>query len=176
MAPPKRAQPRNSWISAPTWALIDRWVMLHQQGMQTKQLSCLIGWQIASSLKGDSQQQAAGMAENIERHLVGGEMEEAWRCLKGWIKPHPKQPPQQAQCCLLPRLPNVSPCTGRSSLQGNPSISMLTRPTFRIAPSVTGSCGQLFGEFKTDIPRGVQIAGRAHQGAALQYHVQGGGE
>ena len=43
MAPPKRAQPRNSWISAPTWALINKRAMLRQQGKLLQQALHLIG-------------------------------------------------------------------------------------------------------------------------------------
>jgi hypothetical protein len=43
VAPPKRSQPRNSWISAPTWRLIDRRAVLRQQGKLTKWMSRLLG-------------------------------------------------------------------------------------------------------------------------------------
>jgi hypothetical protein len=56
MAPPKWAQPRNSWISAPTWVLIDKKAMLRQQGKLLKQMSHLIGWQIVTGLRGDRRQ------------------------------------------------------------------------------------------------------------------------
>ena len=51
LAPPKRAQPRNSWISAPTWGLIDRRAMLQRQGKLLKRMSRLLGLQIASGLR-----------------------------------------------------------------------------------------------------------------------------
>ena len=86
VAPPKRAQPRNSWISAPTWGLIDRRATLRQQGKLSKRMSCLLGRQIASALKGDRQQRAVDVAETIEGLLASGETKEAWRCLKGWYK------------------------------------------------------------------------------------------
>ena len=53
VAAPKRAQPRNSWISAPTWGLIDRKAMLRRQGKLSKRMSRLLGRQIASGLRGD---------------------------------------------------------------------------------------------------------------------------
>jgi hypothetical protein len=86
VAPPKRAQPRNSWISAPTWALIDRRETLRQQGKLLKRMTCLLGRQIASGLKGDRQQRAADIAGNIEGLLASRETKEGWRCLKGWYK------------------------------------------------------------------------------------------
>ena len=86
MAPPKRAQPRNSWISAPTWGLIDRRASLRKHGKLSRRMSRLLGRQIASALKRDRQQRAADVAENIDGLLAGGETKEAWRCLKGWYK------------------------------------------------------------------------------------------
>ncbi len=86
VAPPKRAQLRNSWISAPTWGLINRRAMLRGQGKLSKRMSRLLGRKIASGLKGDRQQQAADVAGNIEGLLASGETKEAWWCLKGWYK------------------------------------------------------------------------------------------
>jgi hypothetical protein len=86
VAPPKRAQPRNSWISAPTWGLIERRAVLRQQGKLSKRMSRLLGQRIASGLKGDRRQRAADVAENIEGLLASGETKEAWRCLKGWLQ------------------------------------------------------------------------------------------
>ncbi len=77
VAPPKRTQPRNSWISAPTWALIDKRAALRQQGKLSQQTSRLIGRQIKAGLSGGRQQHAATAAENIEIHLAGGETKEA---------------------------------------------------------------------------------------------------
>jgi hypothetical protein len=69
VAPPKRAQPHNPWISAPTWVLIDRRAMLRRQG------SCRSGCLVFSV--GDRQQQAANVAGNIEGLLVSNETKEA---------------------------------------------------------------------------------------------------
>jgi hypothetical protein len=81
---PKRTQPCNSWISAPTWALINKRATLRQQGKLPQWASHLIGQQIADGLKGDRQQQTASVVETIEGHLASREMKEARRCLKGW--------------------------------------------------------------------------------------------
>jgi hypothetical protein len=110
VAPPKQAQPCNSWISAPTWALIDKRAMLRQQGKLPQQTSCLIGRQINAGLKGNQKQHAATFVENIEGHLAGGETKEAWQCLKGWYKAASKRAPtaspvllaaQTAECVAL---------------------------------------------------------------------------
>ena len=100
VAPPKRAQPRNSWISAPTWELIDRRATLRQQGKLSKRMSRLLGRRIASGLKGDRQQRAANVAGDIERLLASGETKEAWRCLKGWYKAASDAAPAASQLSL----------------------------------------------------------------------------
>ena len=100
VAPPKRAQPRNSWISAPTWELIDRRATLRQQGKLSKRMSRLLGRRIASGLKGDRRQRAADMAGNIKGLLAGGETKEAWRCLKGWYKAASDAAPAASQLSL----------------------------------------------------------------------------
>jgi hypothetical protein len=100
VAPPKRAQPRNSWISAPTWGLIDRRAMLRRQGKLSKWMSRLLGRQIASGLKGDRQQQAADGVGNIEGLLASRETREAWRCLKGWYKATTDTAPAVSQLSL----------------------------------------------------------------------------
>jgi hypothetical protein len=66
VAPSKQAQPRASWISAPTWALINKRAMLQQQGKLLQQTSYLIGRQINAGLKGNQKQHAATAAKNIE--------------------------------------------------------------------------------------------------------------
>jgi hypothetical protein len=86
VAPPKMAQPRNSWISAPTWALINRRATLRQQGKLSKRMTRLLGHQITSGLKGDKRQRAANVAGDIEGLLASGETKEEWQCLKGWYK------------------------------------------------------------------------------------------
>ncbi len=78
VAPPKQAQPCNSWISAPTWALIYKRAMLPQQEKLPQWMSHLIRRQINAGLKGDQKQRAATVAENIKGHLVGRETKEAW--------------------------------------------------------------------------------------------------
>ena len=125
VAPPKRAQPRNSWISAPTWGLINRRAMLRRQGKLSKRMSRLLGWRMVSGLRGDRQQQAAYVAGNIEGLLASGETKEAWQCLKGWYKATTNTAPAASQ--LPPRLPNALTCTGKSPLRGTPFRSTSTK-------------------------------------------------
>ncbi len=95
VASPKWAQPHNSWISAPTWGLIDRRAMLRRQGELSKRMSRLLGRQIASGLRGDRRQQAADVAGNIEGLLASRETKEAWWCLKGLVQSHYRH----SACC-----------------------------------------------------------------------------
>jgi hypothetical protein len=76
VALPTRAQPCNQWISAPTWAFIDKRAALRQQGKLSQQAAHLIGRQIAAGLKGDRAQRAAAAAEKIKEHLAAGEPKE----------------------------------------------------------------------------------------------------
>jgi hypothetical protein len=100
VAPPKMAQPRNSWISAPMWGLIDRRAVLRQQEILSKRMSCLLGWRIASGLKGDRWQHAADVAGNIKGLLASRETKEAWWCLKGWYKASSDASPAASQLSL----------------------------------------------------------------------------
>jgi hypothetical protein len=86
VAPPTRAQPRNQWISAPTWALINKRAALQQQGKLSKQAAHCIGRQITSGLKGEHAKQVAMAVEIIKGHQMAGEPKEAWQSLKGWYK------------------------------------------------------------------------------------------
>jgi hypothetical protein len=61
VAPPTWAQPRNQWILAPTWVLINKRATLRQQGKLLQQAAHLIGSQITTGLKGDHGKQAAGV-------------------------------------------------------------------------------------------------------------------
>ncbi len=100
VVPPKQTQLRNSWISAPTWAQIDKRAALWQQGKLLQQTSCLIGRQIKAGLSGNRRQRAVTVVENIEMDLAGEETNEAWRCLKGWYRTASKQAPTASPMLL----------------------------------------------------------------------------
>ena len=74
--------------------------MLRRQGKLSKRMSCLLGWQIASGLRGDRQQRAANVAGNIKGLLASGETKEVWRCLKGWYKATTNTAPAASQPSL----------------------------------------------------------------------------
>jgi hypothetical protein len=120
VAPPKQAQLRNSWISAPTWALINKRAMLRQQGKLPQQVLRLIGQQIAAGLKGDRRQRAADVAEAINKHLAGGETKEAWGCLKGWYKTASKSAPAASPMLLATQTAERAALYGRVPSPGEP--------------------------------------------------------
>jgi hypothetical protein len=134
------------------WALINKRAMLRQQGKLPQQALHLIGQQITAGLKGDRRQRAADVAEAIDKHLAGRETKEAWRCLKGWYKTASKSAPAASPMSLAAQTAKCVVLYGRVFLpQGSPTPSTLTKPTFRMDPLETGNCGQLFGDFKTDV-------------------------
>jgi hypothetical protein len=120
VAPPKRTQPRNSWISAPTWALTDKRAALRQQGKLLQQTSCLIGRQIKAGLSGNRRQRAATAAENIEMHLAGGETKEAWRCLKGRYRAASERAPAASHVSLATQTAERVALYGRVPSPGEP--------------------------------------------------------
>jgi hypothetical protein len=139
VAPPKRAQPRNSLISAPMWALIDRRATLRQQGKLSKRMTHLLGREIASGLKGDRRQRAADVAGNIEGLLASGETKEAWQCLKGWYKAASDTAPAASPMSLAAQTDERVDLYRKVPPRGTPFRFMSTRPTFQMAPQVTGS-------------------------------------
>jgi hypothetical protein len=120
MALPTRAQPRNQWISAPTWALIDKRAALRQQGKLLQQATCLIGRQIATGLKGDRAKRAVAAMEKIKGHLAAGEPKEVWRSLKGWYKAITDRAPKVSKMSLAAQTAKRVPPYGRVASKGDP--------------------------------------------------------
>jgi hypothetical protein len=120
MAPPSWAQPRNQWISAPTWALIDKRAALQQQGKLLQQATHLIGRQIATGLKGDREKRAAAAAEKIEGYLVAGEPKEAWGSLRGWYQAITNCAPKASKMSLAAQTAKRVALYGRVASKGDP--------------------------------------------------------
>jgi hypothetical protein len=119
VAPPTRTQPRNQWISAPTWAFIDKRAVLQQQGKLSQQAAHLIGRQIATGLKGDCAQRAAAAAEKSEEHLAAGEPKEAWRSLKCWYKAATDRTPKVSKMSLAAQTAKRIALYGRVASKGD---------------------------------------------------------
>jgi hypothetical protein len=120
MVPPTRAQPRNQWISAPTWALIDKRVALQQQGKLSHQATCLTGRQIAAELKGDCAKCAVAAKEKIKGHLVAGEPKEAWQSLRGWYQAVTHCTPKASKMSLATQTAEHVALYGRVASKGDP--------------------------------------------------------
>ena len=93
-APPKRERKENVWIQPATWALIDTRAALRKEGKLTQQSSRTHNRRIKAALKEDRRKRAADVAETIELKLAEGEMQEAWRLLKGWYRSAEDRPPK----------------------------------------------------------------------------------
>jgi hypothetical protein len=119
-APPLRAQSCNQWISAPTWALIDKRAAMRQQGKLMQQAACLIGRQITAGLKGDRATWAAVAAEKIEGHLVTGELKEAWWSLKGWYKATTDRAPKASKMSLAAQTAKRVALYRKAASKGDP--------------------------------------------------------
>ena len=121
VAPPTHAQPRNQQISAPTWALIKKRVVLRQQGKLLQQTTHLFRRQIAAGLKGDCAKHTAAAAEKIEGHLAAEEpTKEEWQSLKGWYKAATDCTPKANKMSLAVQTAERIALYGRVSSKGDP--------------------------------------------------------
>ncbi len=120
VALPTRAQPRNQWISNPTWAIINKRAILQQQGKLSQKAAHLIGRQITAGLKGDCAKQAAVAVEKIEGHLVAKEPKKAWWSLKGWYKAATNCAPKASKMSLATQTAIRIALYGRVASQGDP--------------------------------------------------------
>jgi hypothetical protein len=120
MAPPTQAQPCNRWISAPTWALINKRAALQQQGKLLQQATHLIGRQIAARLKGDHAKRAVAAAEKIKGHLAAEEPKEAWRSLRGWYQAVTNCAPKASKMSLAAQTAECVTLYGRVASKEDP--------------------------------------------------------
>jgi hypothetical protein len=175
MVLPMPAQPRNSWISTPTWVNINKRAMLRQQGKLPKQASRCTGRQIAARLKGDRQHQAADVAANIKMHLVGRETKELWRCLKGWYKTASESTPAASPMLLTAQTAKrVNLYRRAPPPRGTSPYSHCQGRHSGWPPQQRGVVVSCLGTSKWACRGGIWTAGRAHQSVAPQCHAQGG--
>jgi hypothetical protein len=80
---PKRQQ-GNDWISDKMWNIISHRTMLHRTGRLCQTAACKMQWEIWTSLKTDCAARTAQVGAAIEAKLAGGDVQEAFQCLKGW--------------------------------------------------------------------------------------------
>jgi hypothetical protein len=82
---PKK-QPWNNWISEETWWLIAHRVMLRRAGRLCQTGGRRLHHQIGAALRNDRRDQTARVGEIIVTELAGGNVQEAFRHLKGWYR------------------------------------------------------------------------------------------
>jgi hypothetical protein len=83
-APTKRKQ--NDWISEESWRLIAHWAMLRHTGRLCQAGGRRLHHQIGASLRKDQADRTAHVGALIELELAGGNVQEAFRHLKGWYR------------------------------------------------------------------------------------------
>ena len=81
-----RERPRASWISAATWKLVDKRTALRREDNLPQAAARVLGRAIKASLKEDRKKRAEKAATEVEGYLAAGELQEAWRTLKGWYR------------------------------------------------------------------------------------------
>ena len=81
--PPPRQRRENNWIQPATWAMVDARAGMRKQGLLTQQSTRKLGRQIKAALNKDRGKRVANVAGEIEAKLAAGEMQEAWKLLKG---------------------------------------------------------------------------------------------
>jgi hypothetical protein len=82
---PKK-RPWNDWISEETWRLIAHQVMLRRAGRLCQTGGRRLHRQIGAALRNDRRDRTARVGENIVAELAGGNVQEAFRHLKGWCR------------------------------------------------------------------------------------------
>ena len=82
--PKPRERKENEWVSERTWALIDHRAQLARRGQLSHRGGRALKRQIWASLRQDRQDRAARVGAIIEQELLGGNVQEAFRNLRGW--------------------------------------------------------------------------------------------
>jgi len=92
--PPARKRPANAWILETTWALVDHRAQMANGGRLTRRGYRKLSRKVRASLKRDRQKRAHEAGTTMESHLESGELQEAWRVLKGWYRMAEDKAPQ----------------------------------------------------------------------------------
>jgi len=79
-----KKRPWNGWISEEMWRLIAHRAMLRRAGRLCQTGGRRLHRQIGAALRNDRRDQTARVGENIIAELAGGNVQEAFRHLKGW--------------------------------------------------------------------------------------------
>ena len=83
---PPRQRTDRSWISPTTWSLVDTRVALRKQNRMGKAEGRRLTRKIKGSLKRDRIARAKATGEACEAELQQGNVQEAFRHLRGWYR------------------------------------------------------------------------------------------
>jgi hypothetical protein len=84
--PPPRKQKGNDWIGEATWKLVDQRAMLRRKGKLCQAGGRRLTRRIRAHLSLDRRARTASTAAAMEAELTKGNMQEAFRHLKGWYR------------------------------------------------------------------------------------------
>ena len=82
----RRKRKHSNWISPETWHLIEQRSMLRRSGRLFQTGGHRLTRRIFASLKQDWEARMASVGSTIEAKLAGGNVQEAFRHLKGWYR------------------------------------------------------------------------------------------
>jgi hypothetical protein len=77
---------KNGWILEESWRLIAHRAMLHRTVHLCQAGGHCLNCQIGVSLQKDRTDQTAAVGATVEAKLAGGNVQEAFRHLKGWYR------------------------------------------------------------------------------------------
>ena len=84
--PPPRKRHENEWITEGTWALVDERAQLRRRGVLCQAGGRRMKRRIQASLKDDRRARTERTAAAVETELSKGNVQEAFRHLKGWYR------------------------------------------------------------------------------------------
>ena len=84
--PDPKQHPRNNWISVKTWRAVAHRTMLCRTGQLCRLGSRRMKRETWNSLKDDRIAQTKQVGQSIEAELRGGDVQEAFRLIKGWYR------------------------------------------------------------------------------------------
>ena len=113
--PDPKQHPRNDWISAKTWRLVAHRTMLRRTGRLCRLGGHRMKRDIWNSLKDNRIARTKRASQSIEAKLRGGDVQEAFRLLKGWYRAATEV--------------EARPCTQTMARQTEERIALYTRRT-----------------------------------------------
>ena len=92
--PTPRERPPNEWIRPSTRALIDHKATFARENKLNQRDRRWLVRKIKAHLQDDRRHMTAAVKASIMGHLEGGELAEAWKCLKAWYAASGDRPPK----------------------------------------------------------------------------------